>query len=158
VSLDLVRVDDRLIHGQVVVGWGRELKPDLLVLADDDVAANDWEQDLYRMGVPEGMEVEFTSVAAAAAAVDGWANSSKRTIVLISNIDALVRLCEAAPAIRRVNLGGVHNQGGRHQCLGYLFLNDTETEQLRTLAGRGIDITAQDLPNAKPITIAELLG
>ncbi len=43
-SLDLVRVDDRLIHGQVVVGWGRELKPDLVVLVDDEVAANEWEQ------------------------------------------------------------------------------------------------------------------
>ena len=153
-----MRVDDRLIHGQVVVGWGRELKPDLLVLADDDVAANDWEQDLYRMGVPEGMDVEFASVDVAARAIDGWANSSKRIIVLVSNIDALVRLCEAAPTIRRVNLGGVHNQGDRHQCLGYLFLDDTETQQLRTLAGRGIEITAQDLPNAKPVTIAELLG
>ena len=157
-SLDLVRVDDRLLHGQVVVGWGRELKPDLLVLADDDVAANDWEQDLYRTGVPEGMEVEFLSVAAGAQAIDGWANSSKRTIVLVSNIDSLVRLCEAAPAIRRVNLGGVHNQGGRHQCLRYIFLDDTETEQLRKLLDRGIEITAQVLPNARPIAIAELLG
>ena len=157
-SLDLVRVDDRLIHGQVVVGWGRELKPDLLVLADDDVATSDWEQDLYRVGVPEGMDVEFVSVAAAARSIDGWANGTKRTIVLVSNIDSLTRLCEAAPAIRRVNLGGVHYQGERHQCLGYLFLDDTETEQLRALAGRGIEITAQDLPTTTPIALAELLG
>ena len=148
-SLDLVRVDDRLIHGQVVVGWGRELKPDLLVLADDDVATTDWEQDLYRVG---------GSVAAAARSIDGWANGTKRTIVLVSNIDSLTRLCEAAPAIRRVNLGGVHYQGERHQCLGYLFLDDTETEQLRALAGRGIEITAQDLPTTTPIALAELLG
>ncbi|MCH6547189.1 MAG: PTS sugar transporter subunit IIB, partial [Gemmatimonadetes bacterium] len=57
--MELVRVDDRLIHGQVVVGWGRELQPDLVVLANDEVAANDWEQELYRLGVPERIDVKF---------------------------------------------------------------------------------------------------
>jgi len=156
-SLDLVRVDDRLIHGQVVVGWGRELQPDLVVLADDEVAANEWEQELYCMGAPEGMKVVFTTVDDAARSVDRWAHSDRRTIILVSDIDSLARLCDGAPSIRKVNLGGVHNEGNRQQHLPYLFLSDTEVVQLRDLATRGIEITAQDLPTATPVRLAEIL-
>ena len=156
-SLDLVRVDDRLIHGQVVVGWGRELKPDLVVLADDEVAANEWEQKLYALGVPCSMKVEFTTVEEAASSVDTWARDSCKTIIIVSDIDSLQRLCNGAPIIRKVNLGGVHNDGGRQQHLPYLFLSEAEVDQLRLLATRGIEITAQDLQNSAPVTLEDLL-
>ena len=55
-TLVLCRVDDRLIHGQVIVGWGQPLGIQRIVLADDDVARSEWEQDLYRMAVPQGTE------------------------------------------------------------------------------------------------------
>ena len=129
-SLELVRVDDRLIHGQVVVGWGQVLNPDLFVIVDDDVAQNEWEQEIYRMGVLTTQEVEFTS---------------------------LTRLCEAAPTIRQVNLGGVHHERDRRLHLPYLFLDDTEVDQLLALAERGLEISAQDLPTAARVNLEDLL-
>ena len=65
-AIELCRIDDRLIHGQVVVGWGQPLDVGFIVLVDDEVAASDWEQELYRMGVPPEMEVFFHDVAGAA--------------------------------------------------------------------------------------------
>ncbi len=56
-SIALFRIDDRLIHGQVVVGWGQPLHVGFIVLVDDAVRASPWEQDLYRMGVPSDVEV-----------------------------------------------------------------------------------------------------
>ena len=156
-SIDLVRVDDRLIHGQVVVGWGYVLSPDLFVIVNDDLAENEWEQELYRMGVPSSKDVEFASVDAAAKSVDRWANSSCRTIVLVSDIDSLCRLCNAAPTIRRVNLGGVHQERDRRHRLPYLFLDDTEAGQLRALADQGLEITAQDLPTATSVDLKDLI-
>ena len=156
-SLELVRVDDRLIHGQVVVGWGQVLNPDLFVIVDDDVAQNEWEQEIYRMGVLATQEVEFTSVSDAAESVERWANSSCRTIVLVSDIDSLTRLCEAAPTIRQVNLGGVHHERDRRLHLPYLFLDDMEVDQLLALAQRGLEISAQDLPTAARVNLEDLL-
>ena len=63
----LCRVDDRLVHGQVVIGWGRPLGVELIVLVDDEVAASAWEQDLYRMAVPPEIEIRFATVAEASA-------------------------------------------------------------------------------------------
>ena len=60
-SLALVRLDDRLIHGQVVVGWGQPLNVAFIILVDDEVRDSAWEQDLYRMGVPPSIEVVFAN-------------------------------------------------------------------------------------------------
>ena len=71
-SLVLYRIDDRLIHGQVVIGWGRPLDVGFVALVDDQVAASDWEQDLYRMGVPPEVEVFFASVIDAVRLAPEW--------------------------------------------------------------------------------------
>ena len=55
----LCRVDDRLVHGQVVIGWGRPLDLHRIVLVDDEVRASPWEQELYRMAAPPEIKVEF---------------------------------------------------------------------------------------------------
>jgi len=64
-AIHLYRIDDRLIHGQVVVGWGQPLNARFMVLVDDLVASSDWEKELYRMAVPPEMEIFFADVGAA---------------------------------------------------------------------------------------------
>jgi PTS system mannose-specific IIB component/fructoselysine and glucoselysine-specific PTS system IIB component len=156
VTLDLVRLDDRLVHGQVVVGWGQALALQLIVLVDDQVRESDWEQELYRMGVPPEIDLKFVSVREAIDAVPEWVRSPRKILVLTGNIGSLVRLVEGAPAIRRVNLGGLHQQDNRCQRLRYLFLSDSEISQLRQLSERGIEVTAQDVPTAAPIPLGEI--
>ena len=156
-SLILVRVDDRLIHGQVVVGWGQALGPNRIVLADDEIAANEWEWDLYRAGVPSDLEVEFMTVADAGRRVEELMASAARTLLLVADVQSLMRLCEAAPQIQEVNLGGVHMDGGRARKLPYLFLSETEIGQLRALRDRGVTITAQDLPTTPRVPIEKLI-
>jgi len=152
----LVRVDDRLVHGQVVIGWGRTLKLRRIVLVDDVVRANTWEQDLYRMGVPGSMEIEFVSVAEAGEAFPRWEKDAGHTLVLVGNIETLAQLAQVAP-VARVNLGGIHQGPGRHECLRYLFLTEEEVAQLRGLAERGVAVTAQDVPTAAPVPLREVL-
>ncbi len=80
--VELYRIDDRLIHGQVVVGWGRPLDIRFIVLVDDEVAASEWEQELYRMGVPPEMDVFFHGVDDAVAAHERYATDRRRGILL----------------------------------------------------------------------------
>ncbi len=155
-SVVLVRVDDRLIHGQVIVGWGSAVSPDRIVLADDQIASSSWERDLYRAGVPPGTESEFVSVDAAARRVGAWEASTERVLILVPDVAALVRLCEGAPGIREVNLGGVHQEGDRSQRLTYLFLTDDELVQLQRLQEGGVGITAQDLPSTAPVPLDDI--
>ncbi len=65
--LDLFRIDERLLHGQVIVGWGMRLHLDYYVVVDDEVATNAWESDLYAAGLPAGVDADFVSVEEAIA-------------------------------------------------------------------------------------------
>lgn len=152
-SVALIRLDDRLIHGQVVVGWGQPLDCGRIVLVDDEVRASDWEQDLYRMGVPPHIEVVFASIAEAVQAFAAWLSDSRPTIVLVGDLDSAGALFAQVPGARRLNVGGLHHRAGRTERLRYVYLTDAEAAKLRAIASRGIDVTAQDVPTAAPVPL-----
>jgi PTS system mannose-specific IIB component/fructoselysine and glucoselysine-specific PTS system IIB component len=153
----LSRVDDRLVHGQVVIGWGRPLGIDLVVLVDDGVAASSWEQDLYRMAVPPGIELRFATVAEAAAHLAEWQAGATRAMLLTGDVDTIAALHRADPAVvHRINLGGIHHRPGRRERLPYVYLTDEELRTLESLRASGADVTAQDLPTTAPVALKAL--
>lgn len=156
-SIVLVRVDDRLIHGQVVVGWAQALSADRIVLVDDAVAESAWERQLYALGVPPGLELTFVSVADAVPMVPQWMGGKERVLMLLGSVGTAVRLSEGARDIRALNLGGLHNGQGRTQRLSYVYLSDDEGRALARLSERGVLITAQDVPTARRVPLKELL-
>jgi mannose/fructose/N-acetylgalactosamine-specific phosphotransferase system component IIB len=148
------RVDDRLIHGQVVVGWGRPLGIELMILVDDQVAACGWEQELYRMAVPPEIELRFAALSQAAAELPAWQASPRRILLLTGDIATMAALHAAAGSVvNTINLGGLHHQPGRRQRLPYLYLTDDELTSLRALEATGARITAQDVPSAAPVPL-----
>lgn len=156
-SVVLTRIDDRLIHGQVVIGWGNALGLERIVLADDDVAASAWEQDLYRMAVPDGVDVVFASVAEAGGRLSEWRGDARRTAVLVASVEAAAALHRADPvAAHRINLGGVHHRPGRTERRPYIYLSDDEFGVLRALAEAGAEVTGQDVPTATPVPLEAL--
>jgi PTS system mannose-specific IIB component/fructoselysine and glucoselysine-specific PTS system IIB component len=159
VSVELFRIDDRLIHGQVVVGWGQTLGIAFIVLADDEVRANDWEQELYRMGVPPQVGVIFASVDEAAALLPGWQADTRRSIVLTGDVGSMARLAaKTNGAVRSVNVGGLHYREGRRERLRYVFLTDEEAAALRQLAQSGVDVSAQDVPTGTKVPLVDMVG
>ena len=155
-TLVLNRIDDRLIHGQVVVGWGQPLGVGFVVLVDDEVAASDWEQELYRMGVPPGVDLYFHSVADAPEHLERYRADARPGILLTGDIESMRRLADRG-AVKAVNVGGIHHRPGREQKLRYVFLTPAEEQALRDLAAGGVAVTAQDVPSARPIALDELL-
>jgi len=156
VTLVLNRIDDRLIHGQVVVGWGQPLDVRFIVLVDDTVAGSDWEQELYRMGVPPEMEVRFHSADDAVHHLDAYRAQAEPGILVTGDI-ATMRKLVASAGVREVNVGGIHHRAGRVQHLRYVFLTAAEQESLRELASLGAVVTAQDVPAARAVPLEELL-
>jgi D-glucosaminate PTS system EIIB component len=150
----LCRVDDRLVHGQVVIGWGRPLGVELIVLVDKGVAASSWEQDLYRMAVPPEIEIKFATVAEASAQLAAWQLSERRGLLLTGDVETMASLHRANPAVvHRINLGGIHHRPGRRERLPYLYLTDDELRGLVALEAEGAEITAQDLPTTAPVPL-----
>lgn len=157
-AIELYRVDDRLVHGQVVLGWGQPMCAGFIVLVDDTVAGNDWERELYRMGTPPGMDIFFETVESAAKRIDEFNARHDAGILLTGDVGTMNRLTAAAPAIQTVNIGGLHHRQGRAPKLAYVFLSAEDEAGLAAMVARGVAVTAQDVPASDPVAIESLLG
>ncbi len=155
--ITLVRVDERLIHGQVVIAWGHQLRPDIYIVIDDDLATSEWEQDLYRLGAGDA-ETAFHSVESARASLVEWREGPRRSILLVRDLRTMRRLAENRSfAGERLNLGGIHHGPGRDEVLTYLHLTPQDRDDLRAIAEQGVEVSARDLPDAPRVSLATLL-
>lgn len=158
-SVVLYRIDERLIHGQVVMGWGPELEVEHYVVVDDELATTEWEQDLYRLGLPDTATADFLTVQEARARLSELDAASQRTVVLTRTVAAMNGLAERS-GLRgcEVNLGGLHHAAGRTERVPYVYLGPAEVEGLQALAAEGVEISARDLPGSRAVTLEALLS
>jgi mannose/fructose/N-acetylgalactosamine-specific phosphotransferase system component IIB len=158
-SIALFRIDERLIHGQVVVAWGSQLHPERIVVIDDEIAGSQWEQELYSIGVPPEVPADFVSVAEAREQFGGWRDGTERVILLARSIDTVTRLNQG-DLLQGVdiNVGGIHHGPERREVLPYVYLSDDESDALRELADAGAEVSARDLPGTRRVPLDRLLS
>ncbi len=141
------------------MGWGPELEVEHYVVVDDELAASEWEQDLYRLGLPEVATAEFLTVADARARLSELDAASRRTVVLTRTVAAMNGLAERDGLRgREVNLGGLHHAAGRTERVSYVYLGPAEEEGLQALADEGVEVSARDLPGSRAVALEALLG
>ena len=158
-SVVLYRIDERLIHGQVVMGWGPQLGVEHYVVVDDELSTSEWEQDLYRLGLPETASADFLGVADARARLTDLDDDPRRTVVLTRTVAAMHGLAERDGLRgREVNLGGLHHEAGRTERVSYVFLGPEEEEGLQALANEGVEVSARDLPGSRAVDLETLLA
>ncbi len=155
----LFRVDDRLLHGQVVLGWGSPLGARAFLLADDRLAADPGAALLYEAMAPEGSVVRIASLDAVGreAGSESAPLDPARTILVVRSLHSAARLIQAGVS-GPLNLGGIHLRPGAREVLPYLFLTPEDVTILRTLAAGGDEVYAQDLPRNPRHPLATLLS
>jgi mannose/fructose/N-acetylgalactosamine-specific phosphotransferase system component IIB len=126
---------------------------------DDSLAKSQWEQELYVLGVPDDVAVDFLTPEEARQEVPVWRESAVRILVLTRDLETALELGRGGILEgQRVNLGGLHSRRGRREVLPYLFLDEEEKNLLRSLAAEGLEITAQDLPGSAKVGLESLLS
>lgn len=145
-TLVLSRVDDRLIHGQVTVGWATHLKPQRILLASNEIAADAWQSQVYAASVPHEIEVTILSLAEAAAFLRRSADVGERVLLLTASLAEMAHLAGMGVDFREINLGGLHFASGKKEMLPFLYLGPDDLAPLRQLRDRGIRLLAQQVP------------
>lgn len=151
----LFRVDERLIHGQVVVGWARPLQVHRIVVVDDDLAGEPLEQEIYRTGLPESIRAEFWDLAQAVERLPSAMEADEPTLVLTQNLQTMWQMAVEGVPIGEINVGGLHASPGRRRVLPYVCLAPEDEERVRRLEAAGVRVTARDVPGAAPVRLAE---
>lgn len=147
-QLPLLRIDDRLVHGQVLVGWAAALHPERIVLANEAVAADPARRAVYAALPAEEAEIAVMTLTEAAAALR---RGGRLLAVCASPADAL-QLFELDCGLGEVNLGGLRGPG-RRELLPFVFLTAQDAADLRALLDRGVVVEARELPGGRAVRL-----
>lgn len=145
-SVTLLRVDDRLIHGQVVEGWVPFLKVDLVIVVSDSAASDEIQTALMKMALPASVGLLVLPVAEAAATLNSPQMSTRKALVLVPGPSEALTLVETGLVVKRINVGGLHYTVGKVQLGRALFLDEKDRLALRALAAKGVRLEGRALP------------
>lgn len=142
-----VRVDNRLIHGQIIVAWLPFTGAKRLVAANDALAADVVRQEILSLAVPGGVEAVFSPVAETAGLFTG--NGGKKTVdalVVLADLPDARRAYEAGLPIKILNVGNLHYAPGKRQVAAHIAVNEEDEGILKQFEARGVELDFRALP------------
>lgn len=155
----LYRVDDRLVHGQVVEGWVPHLRAEELAVVSDEIAGDEMRRTIMRFATPDGVDLKIMTVAEAAAYLPQAETSERKVLLLLPGLSEAVALAKGGLKIPSLNIGGMHYSAGKNLSIGKaIFLNDEDCSSLKALAAAGITIEGRGVPSDRPVDLMEAIS
>jgi PTS system mannose-specific IIB component len=148
------RIDDRLIHGQVVEGWVNFLKATAILVADDRVASNALQRSIMEISAPQGLGVLIGTVEDICGRLRTPAPGNERAILLFSTPADVVRALKFGLDCRVLNIGGMHYVPGKRKLIDVLAVDDRTWKRWRSSPGVKVEIRA--VPTQKPLPLEKL--
>ena len=148
----VLRIDDRLIHGQVVVGWGERLGFRRIILAHDESAENEDLKQLYLSLMPPEINGFILSIENTAKYLSEVEILSK-TMIITETINDSLKLIKLGLEVESIIIGGLHHRPGSRELLSYVFIDEERTREISKLLKLGIKVNCQDLPDNTPFII-----
>jgi len=150
IKFPIVRIDDRLIHGQVILGWAEPFKVRPLILIHNEFAQDDDLKDAIAGTVPSHFDFSILTVDDAIPFINNQPPNHRLMMVVESTAMALT-LWERGATLSSIHIGGLHFKDDRVELLPYVFMTVAEGVQINHLVNSGVEVTCQDLPCTTPI-------
>lgn len=152
----ILRIDDRLIHGQVIAGWVRPLGIVSLILASDKICQDEWACNAYRLAIPDGIEFLCKSLRQCVKHVAK--SNKKRAMIIVESVKEASDLVDAGLKIQVVNIGGLSYREGTREIAPYIYLSPGDIESVVHLYQLGIKVIGKQLPNSSAINVVKNLA
>ncbi|MGQ0508008.1 MAG: PTS sugar transporter subunit IIB [Myxococcaceae bacterium] len=154
--ISFVRVDNRLIHGQVVEAWLPHLTVKRLVVADDEAASSPLVRAAMGLAVPGGVDVRIEPRDAIPYAT--WSADDVKTLFLFRDVDDVARATSNGLQLQTLNLGNIHYSVGRIKISPSVFLTQQELEELKGLGSTGVSLDVRAVPTDNPLDLTEVVS
>lgn len=146
-NIVLTRIDDRLIHGQVVTAWAKITKANRIIVVDDEVAQDEFMIKVLKMAAPNSFRIGIHTVVDASKILIGE-DTGERVIVLVKTPKTVEALMQKNVEIKELNLGGMGAIIGRKQLYRNISISNEEKECFRGLINQGVHVYIQIVPDA----------
>lgn len=151
------RVDNRLVHGQIIATWLPHLRFRRVVVISDTVPSNMLQMSMFQIALPSGIQFEAMGLEEGARWLEKRGYGRDNTIILLETVDDAVRLFESGHSFPALNLGNIHHAPKRSRFTNAVFLDREQLDQLQALMRRGVRVEIQSLPNEAPIDLQAAL-
>lgn len=155
-NIVLTRIDDRLIHGQVVTAWSKITEANRIIIVDDEVAEEAFLVKVLKTAAPSNIKVDVFGINEATEALKGESQGEK-LIILVKTPSAVLSLIEAGVDIKALNVGGMGAGVGRKKFYKNISVSESEKEEFKKLTDIGVNVFIQIVPDAKQIEVKKLL-
>lgn len=152
-SIRFLRIDDRLIHGQVIVGWVPHLGTQAIVVANERVSADLMRQEMMRLSIPPDVEIHFQ----APQQLDSLAGLPFESMVLVASPRDAWLCLQAGLAPEDLNVGGMHAKAGKAEIFEALHLDDEDRRHFETIIQAGFQPVFQPTPQNEPVPLKDIL-
>jgi len=146
-TIELVRIDDRLIHGQIVQGWLKSVSIDRILVVSDEVAVDKMQCVLLSMAVPGSVKLSIKTIKDAAMEIINNVYENEKTMILLSNPQDIVKLIDCGVKFKSINIGGMHFVRGKKQLLQNVSVDENDIKALIKLISLGIELENRALPH-----------
>lgn len=151
-NIVLTRIDDRLLHGQVIVSWIPFINIEEIIIVDDEYAGDDFMSSLIKESSPEHLSVNVLTIEESKKFLESGDDKS-RILILSRYIENIAKLIELGIKINKINIGGLGFHNGRKKFVNAIHLSDSEIDILKSISAKGIEVEVQMLPKDKIIKI-----
>ena len=156
-EISLVRIDDRLIHGQVVTAWLKYYPSDVIVIVDDGVAKDSLMQRVLRAAAPKGSKVIAKSVADTIDYINGGGHDKEKVMLIAKGPEPIEQLVDGGVAIKAVVLGGMGIKTGRTKLNRNVSASEEEVNCMKRLVEKGTEVGYHLVPQESYVPLAKLL-
>lgn len=156
-AIVLARIDDRLIHGQVVTSWMRALAPQVIVVADSRIPEDPIQVQILKGAAPPGVKVYVMTPEKISEKLLAGILDSYRVMLLFTGLEAPWKLLEQGVVIPSLNLGGMRFQAGRRQLSKAVCMTPEEMVLARRIIGSGVELEHRQLFDDKKQDVGTML-
>ena len=155
-AVEFCRIDDRLIHGQVVTTWLNVKQIEQVIIVDDKVAKDKIQSNVLKMSVPRNVKLHIFSTEKFLKIVPHNL-VTRRTMLLFASPFTVEKIVDSGYQIPKLNIGGIRGNDERKQYTKAVFLTDEEKKALEKLLDLGVDIEIQMVPTDGAVKLSEVL-
>ncbi|EON3043511.1 PTS system mannose/fructose/N-acetylgalactosamine-transporter subunit IIB [Enterococcus hirae] len=153
-----VRIDGRLIHGQVANLWTTKLNITRIMVVDDEVAKNDIEKSGLKLATPPGVKLSVLPIEKAANNILAGKYDSQRLLIIAREPDRLLKLVELGVPIEEINVGNMSQTNETRSITKSINVVDQDVEVFNKLQANGVRLVAQMVPSDKAENFMALLA